>query len=187
MAQSSIDICNSALQKLGAASIVSFTDNSREARQCNIAYDSNRRSELRKHRWNFAIARVSLSPDASAPAFDYKYQYTLPGDCLRVLLPTDATLDWVVEGRKVLTNYDNPLNLRYITDVTDTTQFDPAFYDMLCIALAIDLCESLTNATGKKQLLQAEYKDAVSSARRNNAFEQLPADPPDDSLWLVRL
>ena len=60
MAQSAVDICNSALQKLGAASILSFQDNSREARQCNIAYDSNRRSELRKHDWNFAIKYTHL-------------------------------------------------------------------------------------------------------------------------------
>ena len=187
MAQSSIDICNSALQKLGATSITSFTDNSREARQCNIAYDSNRRSELRKHRWNFAIKRVVLAPDATAPAFDYDYAFTLPGDCLRVLLPNDATLDWVVEGRKILSNLSDTLNLRYIADITDTTQFDPAFYDTLCISLAIDLCEALTNSSGKKQLLDAEYKDAVAHARKNNAFEQLPAEAPDDKWWLVRL
>lgn len=187
MAQSAVDICNSALQKLGAASIMSFTDNSREARQCNIAYDSNRRSELRKHDWNFAIKRVVLAPDADAPAFDMKYAFTIPGDALRVLLPNDYALDWKLEGRKLLSNTSSVLNLRYVADISDTTQFDPAFYDMLCISLAIDMCEAITNSTGKKQLLDMEYKQALAEARRNNSFEQLAEDAPDDDWWMVRL
>lgn len=186
-AQSQVDVCNSALQKLGAASIISLTDNSREARQCNLAYDSNRRSELRKHRWNFAIKRAVLAPDTTAPAFDFLYQFTLPSDCIRLLLPSDITLDWTVEGRKVLTNDGTSIKIRYLADITDPTMWDPAFYDMLSISLAIDLCEPLTNSTGKRQALEQDYKDALREARRNNAFEQTSANPPDDDFWLVRL
>ena len=187
MAQSVVDICNGALQRLGATGILSLADNTREARQCNLAYDCNRRAELRKHNWNFSIKRAALAPDADTPLFDYLYQFTLPADCLRILLPRDATNDWVVEGRKILSNASNTLYLRYVSDVTDTTQFDPIFYDLMSVAMSIDMCEPLTNSTGKKQALNAEYDDTVKQARRSNAFEQLPADPPDDSFWTVRL
>lgn len=186
MANSSVDVCNSALQLVGAARILSLSDNSPEGRACSVSYDSNRRSELRKHRWNFAIRRVSLAPDATPPAFDYTYQFTVPSDCLRILLPNDATLDWIVEGRKILSNASNVLNLRYISDITDTTQWDAAFYDMLSISLGMDICEKLTNSTGKKTELAAAYKDALAEAKRNNAFEQLPAQAPDDDYWLAR-
>lgn len=203
MAQSQTDICNSALQRVGAARIMDISDNSREARACAIAYDSNRRSELSKYRWKFAITRAVLAPDATAPVFEYKYAYSLPADCLRILLPTDPYLDWSVEGRKILTNtLQSPylgagasgsvapgspaLYLRYIADITDATMFDAAFYDMLAIALSIDLCETLTQSNQKKADLENEYKDALAAARRTNSFETIPTDPPDDSFWLIR-
>lgn len=187
MAQSAVDCCNSALQKLGAASIMSFNDNSREARQCVIAYDSNRRSELRKHAWNFAIKRVVLAPDAEAPEFDYQYQFTIPPDCLRIMKPDDPYLDWRVEGRKILTNDGSTLNLRYVSDVTDVTFWDACFYDLVAISMAIDMCEALTNSTQKIARLNADYDDIKAEARRTNAFETVPLGGPPDTFWLVRL
>ena len=187
MSLSVVGICNLALQKLGAASISTLADNSREARQCSLAYESCRRAELRKHTWNFAVTRAVLAPDSDAPAFDYLYQFTLPTDCLRILRPAEAALDWLVEGRKLLTNDGDTLYLRYLADITDPTQFDAAFVDLLTLALARVMCEPLTNSTGKRQLLDGEYREACSDARKANAFEQGPVDSPDDSFWLARL
>lgn len=186
MAQSTVDVCNSALQRLGAASLTSLGDNSREARQCNIAFDSNRRAELRKNIWNFSIKRVQLAPDAAAPDFDYTYQFTLPSDCIRVLLTNDTDLDWKLEGRKILTNRSDVLNLRYVADITDVSQWDPAFYDVVSVSLAIDMCEALTNSTNKRVALGNDYKEAIAAARQVNALEQLPVEPPMDSFLVAR-
>ena len=158
-----------------------------EARECSVAYDSNRRSELRKHRWNFSIKRTILAPDAVAPSFDFAYAFTLPSDCLRVLLPADPLCDWVLEGRKILTNASDVLNLRYVADITDVTQWDASFYDATAISTAIDICERLTNSATKKATLDREYESAIAQAKRMNAFERIPTFPVDDSLWLVRL
>ena len=187
MTQSVVDICNSALQRVGATTILSISDNSPEARACSVAYDSNRRDELRKFKWNFAIKRVVLAPDATAPAFDYTYAFSMPSDCIRVLRPATADLDWQVEGRKILTNDSATLNLRYIADITDATQFDPSFYNVICAALAIDLVERLTQSNQKKQLLMKDYDEAIVLAKRANAFEAGPVDLPDDDWWLARL
>ena len=181
MSQSDVDCCNSALQRIGEPSIIALDANTLQGRQLLIAYDSNRKSELRRHRWNFSIQRVVLAPDSVAPAFDFTYQFTLPTDCLRVLMPTDPNLDWVIEGRKILSNTSSVLNLRYIADITDATQWDAIFYDMLSNSLASDICQRLTNSTAKKQAIDAEYAELAREARRNNAFEQLPQDAPDDA------
>lgn len=202
MAQTQTDICNSALQRVGAATILNINDNSREARACAVAYDSNRRSELRKRAWNFAIKRVALAPDSDAPAFEFTYQFSLPADCIRVILPkNDPYLDWFIEGRKILTNLNQSpylgagaqpagsgpaLFLRYVGDITDCSQFDPNFYDLVCLALAMDLCEPLTQSNQKKQLLNAEYKDALEAAAKAKSFEVLPEVPVDDDWWLAR-
>lgn len=198
MAQSRTDICNSALLRLGAATITDITDDSAEARACNEQYDSNRRSELRKHPWNFAIKRVVLAADTDAPAFEFDYAFTLPSDCLRVLIPKDNSLDWVIEGGKILTNWSSSpvtgastsdavsLSLRYVADIDDVGLFDTAFYDALTLSLAMDICEKITNSTAKKQALGEEYKAAISEARRSDALENLPEDPPDDDWWTAR-
>lgn len=189
--QSQTDICNSALNRLGAKTILSINENSREARACQVQYDSNRRSELRKYRWNFAITRAQLAPNVTAPAFDFKYSFPLPSDCLRVLLPSEPGLDWVLEGKEILTNYPTGasdssgyLNVRYIKDVEDPVLFDAMFYHVLSLSLAVDLCEILTQSNTKKQLLDQEYKDAVQDARKASAFEKLPTDGPVDS-WVM--
>lgn len=193
MAQSAVDICNSALTLVGAATITSLSDNSPEARACSVQYDSTRRDELRKHPWNFAIKRVQLAPDATAPAFDFDYQFTMPSDCLRVILPADDQLDWQIEGRKILSNYGSTtsssgtvLNLRYVADIEDATQFDASFYSVFATALACDIVEKLTQSNQKSQMLQKAYEDEVRMARRMDAFETGPIDSADDGWWTVR-
>lgn len=186
MAQSVVDVCNSALQRVGANSIASLSDNSPEARACVVAYDSNRRDELRKHMWNFTLKRVVLAPDTTAPAFDYTYAFSLPTDCLRVVRPADSYLDWQIEGRKILTNLSSTLYLRYIADIEDCAQWDSTFYNVMAVSLAIDLCEKLTQSNGKKQMLMQEYKEAISDARKVDAFESGPQDAPDGTWLTVR-
>lgn len=182
MAQSITGVCNGALERLGNTSIMNITDDGREARLCRGAYDDCRRRLLRDHNWNFAIKRVALAPDTAAPEFGFTYQFTLPMDCLKVLVPVGV--DWVVEGRKVLTNLSNVLYLRYIVDVEDATQFDALFYDLFSVSVAQQICEALTGSDTKLQRLDAEYKETVAKAKRANAFEKQPGEQPEDA-WLA--
>lgn len=54
------DICNRALQMLGARRIVSLSDNQREAKACAFCYDKLRRAELRRNTWVFSTRRTAL-------------------------------------------------------------------------------------------------------------------------------
>ena len=183
-----VEICNRALQKLGADTIISLTQDSVEARACNLAYPNVRDAELRAHVWNFAIKRTQLAADATAPVYGYLYSYTLPSDLLR-LLPNDNTegfymVDWKVEGRKILTNDTAPLPIRYIFRATDTTQYDSLFSEALSCKLAMELCERLTQSNTKRQLAAEEYKLAIREARKANAFENTPVEQAADT-WLT--
>ena len=185
---STIDICNRALQKLGADRIISLTQNSTSARACNLAYEPVRDAELRAHVWNFAVKRAQLAADATAPLYGYNYAYTLPSDCLR-LLPNDHqegfySKDWKIEGRKILTNESAPLEIRYIYRVTDTTQYDATFIESLACKLAMEMCEELTQSNSKRQLAQDEYKATIREARKMNAFENPPVEQQTDD-WLT--
>lgn len=184
-----VDICNRALQKLGADRITSLTQNSTSARACNLAYESVRDAELRSHVWSFAIKRVQIAEDATAPVYGYDRSFTLPSDCLR-LLPNDHKentayqTDWKVEGRKILTNDSAPLSIRYVYRVTDTTLYDPLFNEMLACKLAMEMCEELTQSNSKRQLAIEEYRTAMREAKKTNAFENPPQEQQTDG-WVT--
>lgn len=185
---SSTDICNRALQKLGAARINSLTDQSTNARACALAYDSCRQDLLREHPWNFAIQRAQLAADATPPAFGYANSFTLPTGWLRVLPPDPVQnfndRDWVIEGGKLLTNDASPLDVRCVMDITDTTIMDIAFREALSAKLSMELCELLTQSNTKKQAALLDYKESISDARKVNAIEKVPQQSPWDT-WLT--
>jgi len=196
MATSDVSICNLALQKLGASRIVSLTEDSPNARACNACYEAMRDLELRKHRWSFAITRVALAADATAPVFGPAYQYTLPAGFLRLLEPDPEanynTLDWTIESgsngsRKLLTNFTAPVQIRYIRRVTDPTEFDSAFVEVLACRIAIQTCEAITQSNSKKEDVKEQYRDAAREARRANAIEAVSGELPVDTWDSARL
>ena len=179
------EIANRALQCLGDTPILDITDNNERARIMRRAYEPVRKAELRKHIWNFARKRVVLAPDSVAPAFGFAYAYTWPGDCLRVF-PQRCARDWTVEGRKILTDDGPSLELIYISDVTDVNTMDDMFVEAFAKKLAVETAEKVTQSTSKRELAQAEYKEAMAEARKVGAFEQIPQEFPTDDWLLAR-
>ena len=80
-----VDICNGSLNQLGASTILTLTEDSKNARLCNARYTQVRDSLFRSHPWNCLTKRVELARDTDTPAWGFSYQFTLPADCLRVL------------------------------------------------------------------------------------------------------
>lgn len=190
MAVSDVSIANLALQKLGAARITTLTEDSRSARSVNACYEHLRDLELRKHKWNFAIKRTTLAPSSVEPEFDYDYAFPLPSDCLRLLPPARNSLDWKIESHEgtpsILTNDGNTLEILYIGKITDPTKFDECFVEMLACKIADHCCEELTQSNTKKADVRAEYREALNSAKRMNAFENTSDEPPDDPWYEAR-
>lgn len=187
---SEVGICNRALQLLGATRIAALTEDNVNARACNVAYEPVRDAELRKHPWRFAIKRVRLAASVTAPAFGRTTAFPLPSDCLRVI-PTDpeqqvATLDWQIENGNILTDDTAPLNIRYVAKITDPNVFDPLFRESLSAALAVSLCEELTNSNLKLEAAKDTYEKIMLEARRANAFERTAAVSPDSDWFTIR-
>lgn len=55
-----VDIANRGLQHCGAARIVAFTDDSKNADEVSFCYDKLRVAELRRNVWRFAIRKVAV-------------------------------------------------------------------------------------------------------------------------------
>jgi hypothetical protein len=172
---SDVDICNSALNMIGASNIISLTEDSRAARVCNQRYEFVRDAVFRAHPWNCLISRVEVAADSTAPAFEFEYAHTLPTDpyCLRVLRPQDPDSVFKVEGRKILSN-STPFKFIYIARVTDPNEYDQLLIETLAARLAADISYALINSATLTQSLYAIYESKLSEARFVDATEGTP-------------
>lgn len=185
-----VEICNRALQKVGAPAITSLSDNSKSARECNVAYEPVRDALLREFPWKFAIKRVSLAADATDPDFGRATAFSLPADYIALLPPYEDTnfeaLDWIVEGGKLLTNDSAPLPVRYVSKITDPNLMDPLFREALSAYIADEICEALTQSNSKKLTCENVKKETIKKARQAGSFESTVSLPPEDTFLTSR-
>lgn len=179
MAGSVVEICNRALDLLGAPPITSLDDASVAARLCSRNYGPCRDSVLRAYPWNEATARAALAAEVTAPAWGYARAYPLPADCLRVVTVEDELLaagPWRVEGGRILTDADAPLNVRYIRQLTDPGLIGPLLADAIAARLAAQIAFGLTNNVSMAQSMQALLEQMMRDARRIDSLEQSQDD-----------
>jgi len=121
------EIANFALSHLGETRITDIAQGVESARVCNLWFDTARRAALRSANWTCASKRASLAPLADAPTYGFELQYLLPGDFLRMIRVRRAIdgREFVVEGDKLLTNIEAPLEFKYVFNETDTSKFSP--------------------------------------------------------------
>tara|TARA_R100001126_G_C4883912_1_gene181067 strand:- start:326 stop:904 length:579 start_codon:yes stop_codon:yes gene_type:complete len=169
-----VDICNSALNALGASTIISLTENSKNARLCNQRYEPVRDAVFRSHPWNCLQKRVELAKDTTAPVFEFSNAYTLPADSLRILKSENSNLSnnekFRIEGKKLLTNEDT-IKILYVAKITDTTQYDTSLIETLSAKLAAELCYPITQSSTLMDRMFALYESKLKEARFNDATE----------------
>ena len=174
-----VDMCNSALNLLGASTISALTDDSKNARLCNQRYEPVRNRVFRSHAWNCLHKRVQLAQNSTAPVVEYSYAYALPSDCLRVLKVHNGTtdsiqsaIDYKLEGRNIVTD-EGTVYLIYVALVTDPNEYDSYLQESISHQLAADLCYAITNnatlannymARADERLREARFIDATENS-----------------------
>ena len=172
-----VDICNSALNLLGASTITTLTEDSKNARLCNQRYEPIRNRTFRSHAWNCLTKRVQLAKDSAAPVVEYANQYTLPSDCLRVLKihtgstdSIESSIDYVVEGRKIKTD-EGTVFLVYIAKITDPNEYDSYLREAVSHQLAADICYAITNNSTLANNYMTRADERLREARFIDATE----------------
>jgi hypothetical protein len=172
-----VDICNSALIKLGAERINALTDDNKRARLCQEQYTKIKNRVLRSHPWKFALKRSKLSPIAFTPEFGNENYFEQPLDCIRIVgvmadYDTSKTTEYhySVEGRRIVSELDS-INLKYITSTVLEAYFDEDFKEALACALAHDLCFAINQSGTQKAELFQEYEFWIGQARSHGAME----------------
>lgn len=174
-----VDICNSALNLLGASTISALTDDSKNARLCNQRYEPIRNRVFRSHAWNCLHKRVQLAQNSTAPVVEYTYAYALPSDCLRVLKVHNGTtdsiasaIDYKLEGRNIVTD-EGTIYLIYIALVTDPNEYDVYLQESISHQLAADIAYAVTNnatlannymTRADERLREARFIDATENS-----------------------
>lgn len=184
-----VEICNLALQLVGAKGIAAFGESTEQGRVCSTLYDPTRRELLRTHLWRFARKRASLTADPTAPTWGYDTAFVLPADCLMVAAIDSGRIStrgvrWSVEGANIVANTAGPLNILYAEDVTDPALFDPLFDQVFAHLLAVYMCEPLTQDNSKKQVLYGELNRVYTNAMASDAVETLEMVEADGT-WIT--
>lgn len=169
---SAVDLCNLALQKLGAARITSLdTPDSVEAELCALHFPMARDAVLEEHTWSFASSRRVLNPTGNTPAWGDDTEFQVPQDVVMVariyastnvadLLPPDQ---WRRMGEVVYASTSTAYAV-CVDRVTDLTRF-PALVKMaVATRLAAELCMAITESPEREQQLWVEYATKVREA-----------------------
>ena len=187
MMASPVTVCNEALLKLGAQTILDFTDDSDRARLCNTLYPSVRDTVFRLHKWSCLQKRASLPKLAAAPAWGFSFQYELPADCIKVNrtgLDEDG-LTWRVEGRALLTD-ESPVSVGYTSRIEDVNSWDPLLREAVTARLAAEMALPVTASGSIADKMWSLAAAKIQEARSMNAQEGTPEPLQSNILVDVR-
>ena len=171
-----VEICNVSLNQLGATTILSLTEDSKNARLCNQRYSQVRDAVFRSHPWNCLQKRVELAADTDAPAWGFSFAYTLPADCLRLLRILDYDSNYKVEGRKILSNTSS-MKILYIGRITDPNEYDESLRETLSAALGADIAFAVTSNNQTATNMYNLFQDKLREARFVDATEGYNTNP----------
>ncbi|MFV0320772.1 MAG: hypothetical protein ACK5LE_00110 [Alphaproteobacteria bacterium] len=175
-----VDIINRALRLVRAQSISSLSEDTPLAAMVKDLYAPIKQLVLALHPWNNAIKRIKIGADAIRPQFGFKYQFSLPNDCLRVV---DCNANhWQREGGKLLADND-VIAFQYIADIP-AVAMNANLVRVLAARLAFELAQAQGENTALTERLYKLYEAELASAKMIDAKEGSMGDFTYASSWI---
>ena len=179
-----VTICNMALGHVGARSKVSQVfpspENSEEARNCFIYYETARKAALESFDWQFASREVSLAlyADDDTPV-RWQYQYAWPDDCINpieiirldfddepIAFATGISSDGTT---KLIFTDEEDAALRFTADIENPTLFPATFEASFAWRLSMDLAIPLTRNRDVFMTCADGFAQSLPEARKASA------------------
>lgn len=183
MARSKTSIINGALRIIGARSILDPTEDSRNARVANPAYDPVLDEVLEAYDWSFASKRQALTLLSETPAFGYARIFDLPNDYIAVRETYPAYAKYKIEDAGLLTN-SSSMAIRYTYRVTDPNKYTPQFSKLLELRLAAEICYTITQDESRAANLKQQATDKLTAVSSNNSKVAGTPETAADDVWL---
>lgn len=92
--------------------------------------------------------------------------------------------DWDFQGQYFTTSQANPIVFRFVADVVNVPGFDDMFCEGLAARIGMEVCEKVTQSTGKVSTIAGKYQKFMSEARIVNAIEIGTEESPEDD-WIT--
>ena len=148
-------------------------------------YGHWKRTELTKNKWVFAVEDdYLLTLNDTLADVDQPYKYILPVDCLRPI--RGKYTEWKQRGT-YLYSANSTLKISYIRNAAES-EFDPLFNEVLACKVAFESAEYVTQSSTKRAVALQAYDDAISEAKKANAFVVGPEDvtfDDNDFSWVT--
>jgi len=202
MAYTEVQICRFALSYCGTtATISSLTEDSVEAKLCNLHYAPTRDALLEGFAWPFATKYTSPAlyeeyEDGDNEASDWAFSYRLPIDCLSVRRivtangraetdPAPFAMGQSVDGPILFTDQEDPV-IEYTAKFENPQLYPHSFAKALAWALAAELSFALSvnEQIRQRAITQAAYYRLVAEAVALNA--QQPVQEADSAFIRAR-
>ncbi len=211
---SDVGICRLALSKLGTDSTIeSFTEDSAEARECDLWYNTALDAILTANPWKFATKRLTLAAHGDDPpdgVWGFRYQY--PADALKLWYlenPTGQTSSssafWTNDPVRIDGSAGNavPFNVEISTDGTKSIMtnladaigvytfqqrnvnlFPHMFKIALALLIAYSVAPAITEGSSKTDKMLAAYNGFLPVAMASDANEKITY-PPREADWIA--
>jgi hypothetical protein len=131
--------------------------------------------------------QLQLGPNAYTQKVNV---FHLPAGYLREMKidPKHATMsrDWEYSG-DYFSSFDSITLFSFIGDVVDVRRMDPLFCKALGAAIAMQVCEVVTQSGAKLQACSAKYLTFITEASDINGIELGPEEPDEDDYITIRL
>lgn len=135
----------------------------------------------------FLNAYVSGGIYTIAPEFGNVFKYALPTDFIRVHTIYDGsglvmlTESYRIESGFIVTD-ETQLWMKYVYDLTTTTQFDPLFDEALAANIAKKICFAISSSMSQVEGLERLYDRALQKAKFTDSVEE-PSSQLDADEW----
>lgn len=188
-----LGIFNDALLLLGELKLAGLTEN-REARHVlDDSWTGRVQYCLSKGFWNFAMRTVEIAAsDSVDPLFGMTYAFEKPDDWVRTYRVADNE-----RFEPQLTQFEdrssnwfadvNPLYVEFISNDNtwgfDLGRWPQSFSDAVSASLAEENCFRITGSDSRLDRIKKAFKDALSTARSEDAMNEPPGQFPTNS-WV---
>jgi hypothetical protein len=191
-AASAVDVVNESLGLVGKDPITDLEDTADPvAIKSSMYFGSLLRSLLRSHTWNFAIDRVDLAENATAPISGFSHSFALPVNCFRVLGVNEGPRDepsgvaWKLEGRNLLTD-EATARIRFVKWQSDPNYWDGSFYQAFVSLLGARLATAFNSDSNKAvellRLYQLQIMDAMAIDGQESSVETMSCTALTDDI-----
>lgn len=183
-----LNVINNALMKIGLPLAATLDDCDWNAASI---YDLALEQVLRSFAWGFASRFATLPKSGGMPAHGYRYAYTMPEDCLKIIdirpgfdLRSPRS-PFVISGRDIFTNA-SPCNIRYVAMADDAAQWPPDFADAVACRIALEIAPLSAQTMSMTPGLLQLYQIALANAQAADARESCGSIPADESVMQAR-